>query len=557
MRKICLLLFFLPFAGLIHAQGAFFERNYQTYFYNDLVEMRGAPSGSIYLFQQENNSQGHQSYGIMRIDPDGNRLFTPFFTGTNLDFDFLPIEDGYIVIDYVFECDIIIPRSLARFDFAGTRIWDKYLDVLGEHAKLLPGPGNLFWVFREADVPLLYDQDGNLLESGPNIMPVFKGYKERSNGKLLTFGLTDLNLYNKTLNTVQSIDFGVEIVNVDTLSGGRTVVLTFQNLYILDASFDVIKVITHGLSSYALKDMATDGTQIKVLSGNSEPAIRTYNTDLQLIATQLLPGNDPFLPKFMAVHGDRMVLTGNTLPSNASSNGQVIGVRSMPINQPAYAATADTRVTNVTMPAPPIAYPASNYPGGTIKANDVKVTVRNDGHAALETVSLNAVLSSYNFFCGLIEKPYYQTFSGLNVAPGDSITIEVGSLVGEFVGMSLPTVYPLCFWTTLPNDSLDVNPLNDAACKSFSTVIETKNPEIIYPLAVFPNPTAGDFLLVLPAKTIEATVQLFDLTGRTVLQTSGSGNEISVSAPALSRGLYQVSVRDENGTRYIGKLVVK
>ena len=557
MRKICLLLLFLPFSVLVHAQGAFFERNYQTYFYNDLVEMRGTPSGVLYLFQQENEGQGQQSYGISRVDPDGTKLFTPLFTGTNLDFDFLPIEDGYIVLDYVFECDIIIPRALARFDFAGTRIWDKQMDFGGEHGKLLPGPGNNFWVFREGDVPLLYDLDGNLLESGQSVLPIFKGYKERSNGKLLTYGLTAVNQYNKTLNTVQTIDLGEEIVNVDTLSGDRTVVLTFQNLYILDATFGISTVIPHALSPYSLKDMATDGTQIKVLSGNDSPAVRTYDAGLQLISTQLLPINDPFSPKFLAVHGDRLVLAGYALPSAGAYGRQVIGVRAMPLNQPEYAATADARVTNVTMSGQPVAYPAPDYPGGTLKANDVKVTVKNEGNAVLETVTLNAVLSTYNFFCGLIDKPYYKTFNGLQVAPGDSITFEVGTLVGEFAGTPIPTVYPLCFWTTLPNDSLDINPLNDATCRSFTTIVGTKNPETVYPLAVFPNPAVGDFLIVLPFNPQTATVQLIDLTGRIVLKTSASGYQITVNPAGLARGLYQVSVRDENGTRYLGKVVVE
>jgi hypothetical protein len=557
MRKICLLLLCLLFAGLVHAQSAYFERNYQANFYNDLAEMRSSPSGVLYLFQQENEGQGQQSYGITRIASDGSQIFTPIFSGTKLDFDFLPIEDGYIVIDYVFECDVIIPRSLARFDFTGTRIWDIQLDFLGEHGKLLPGPGDNFWVFREGDVPLLYDLDGNLLESGPSVLPVFKGYKERSNDKLLTYGLTALNQYNKTLNTVQSIDLGEEIVNADTLSDDRTVVLTFQNLYLLGASFDIIKVVAHGLSPYALKDMATDGTRIKVLSGNSSPGVRTYDADLLLTDTQLLPINDPFSPKFMSVHDFRMVLTGNALPSGAASSGQVIGVRAMPLYQPWYAATADARVTNVTMSGQPVAYPAPDYPGGTLKANDVKVTVKNEGNAVLETVTLNAVLSTYNFFCGLIDKPYYKTFNGLQVAPGDSITFEVGTLVGEFAGTPIPTVYPLCFWTTLPNDSLDINPLNDATCKSFNTIVGTKNPETVYPLAVFPNPAAGDFLIQLPLNPTQATVQLIDLTGRAVWQTSGSGFAFSVQVPGLARGIYQVSVRDEQGNRYMGKVAVE
>ncbi|MEI6412539.1 MAG: T9SS type A sorting domain-containing protein [Bacteroidota bacterium] len=556
MRKICLLLLCLLLAGLIHAQSAYFERNYQSFFNNNLIQLRGDATGGVILFEQSDPTLYQVTYGFNRVDSTGVSQFFSFLSGQTQDFDFLPIQDGYIVAYLAFDCDYWLPRMIKRYDFQGNLIWEVPLETQSTYHRLLPGPDSSFWVVNGVELPVRFDLNGNLLGYGSDLLKSMDHYVERSNGKLLTYGPLGVNQYNKSLSTIQSTNLDFEVLKADTLSENRTAVLTSHKLYILDAAFDVIKVIDHNLFGLGIKDMATDGNYIRVLTGNTNPAIRVYDADLQLIATQNLPANDPFRPKFMCIQHNRLILAGNSKPFNQLNNSQVISVRSLPIDQPAYGATTDALVTNIMMQAAPIATHFPGTQGGIIQASDVKVTIQNAGDAVLNSVTLNAVIAYDSYLCGPYETTYKQQFPAVNLLPGDSITLSVGDLTATYASW-VPPVYHLCFWTTLPNDSLDRNTLNDQICKDFTTIVGTKNPETPYPLVVFPNPAAGDFQIVLPVSTTLATVQLFDLTGRAVLKTSASGSGITVNAAGLARGLYQVSVRDEKGNRYIGKVVLE
>lgn len=64
-----------------------------------------------------------------------------------LDSDWLPLADGCMATGYSFECDIILPRHITRFDASGMLQWTKPVEISGPTqvpAKLLPGPDSTF-----------------------------------------------------------------------------------------------------------------------------------------------------------------------------------------------------------------------------------------------------------------------------------------------------------------------------------------------------------------------------------------------------------------------------
>jgi hypothetical protein len=89
-----------------------------------------------------------------------------------------------------------------------------------------------------------------------------------------------------------------------------------------------------------------------------------------------------------------------------------------------------------------------------------------------------------------------------------------------------------------------------------ATITSTKNPEIL-PLTVYPNPTRDAVRVEIPGQLFAPmALQVYDLTGRIVLEQGAyqSGNMLNVSA--LSPGLYVVKGRQgEQG--FSSKLVLQ
>ncbi len=68
-------------------------------------------------------------------------------------------------------------------------------------------------------------------------------------------------------------------------------------------------------------------------------------------------------------------------------------------------------------------------------------------------------------------------------------------------------------------------------------------------LQVFPNPSNGQFKIVLPANVTMETVEVLDLMGKLVYQTAATGHTVTLQLPSqLARGTYLLSVQTDHGT---------
>ena len=82
-------------------------------------------------------------------------------------------------------------------------------------------------------------------------------------------------------------------------------------------------------------------------------------------------------------------------------------------------------------------------------------------------------------------------------------------------------------------------------------------------IELYPNPTNGE----LHIKTVgdefagKVTVSIVDITGKVVYSTTqsifGSNSIIDVNASNISKGIYLVNVRDENGKLAVKKLIIE
>lgn len=551
-QLITLLLFFAVAAP---SSAQYFERSFQTDFYNSLEAMRWGENGELNCITKGGDQSDFQPLFLRHFDDQGNETHFPIASyGMPLDYDWLALQDGYLVTGYFFECDIILPRRYFYFDKSGTLLWEKETDPSEPTAysdiKLLPGPANTFWAFR-GDKPVQYDLDsGDSIGVASLPLPLFDGYVTTAGGNLLTYG-SGLTLYNPALTFFQFGLQGTYVLKADALPDGRFAALTSEKLYLLNSDLGIAKEIDHGIQINAnvRTDLAAGASGIWLLATTEPRQLLHYDTALTLLETKTVPSDAPFQPVLVAADADRVVLAGEEygLPFN-----QVVSLRSTSAANIFFDATPDAALTDVTSVHPPVGYFYPAWYEHEIVFDSVAVTLKNEGGSVLDEVTLNTVLGYYNFICH-VTYTYRQKFTGLNLLPGNSMTLELGE-IEQYGQFNVPATTTLCFWTTLPNDSLDQFRPNNSICKTFNVTVAVSDPKETKPLEIYPNPAMDAALIKVPDEPI-AFARLYDMTGRLLLNTRISGNEWTLQRADLPAGMYQIIIAGENGQVYSGKIV--
>lgn len=113
--------------------------------------------------------------------------------------------------------------------------------------------------------------------------------------------------------------------------------------------------------------------------------------------------------------------------------------------------------------------------------------------------------------------------------------------------------YEICFWTSIPNEKIDVNGSNDLYCETVVfTDIEDKNP--LSSFNVFPNPSQDKFTVeVTSPQNKELQLQLLNTQGQVLYQTNFS-QTLEMDLSSYPIGVYLLKVTD-GFNRYTKKLL--
>jgi hypothetical protein len=536
--------------------GQFFEKNFQVNFYNQALELRTGTGGEVFMTTR-NESQSNLGPVIMHhMDTAGNAVsFWMLTYGEALDYDWLPVDNGFVSTGHFWDCDVFITRRFFRHDLNGFLLWEKeespdipwFLPV--EETKLLPGLNGTFWVCK-GDKPRLYSGGGDPIGTGPLAVPLFSGYIRLPDDVLVTYGTEGLARYSPGLNGVQLGLFGYDILKAVRMPDGRYVVMTQNQLLITDEDFVVEKEIAHGQPD--VKDVAASGNRILLLCSDLPKKILRFDTTLALIETVTIPTEAVFQPSLCAIDGQRLIVAGEEYDPDLA---QVAGVRALPLDTTfSFEGTCDAALTGIQVPKPPKGSGVSDY--HQIVFDSVTVTLKNEGIDTLHNVAINAILGHYNIGCpGLA--PYHQIFYDLNLLPQTSKEIYIGKIV-QFGTFSVPAQTQLCFWTTLPNDSLDLDRTNNRTCQSFNVIVNAPEPPPMVSLQISPNPASDAFTLNWSSDVnARALARLFDAAGRQVIETQVSSGRWTFQRGALPAGLYNLLLTDDKGRVYSGKLVLE
>lgn len=536
--------------------GQFFERNFQYDFYNQVLELRTGAGGELFMTTRNESQTSFKPVIMHRIDTAGNAVsFVMLEIGEALDYDWIPVADGFISTGHFFECDIFIARRFFRHDLSGALLWEKeeYIDVptfpTPEATKLLPGQNGTFWVCK-GDKPRLYSGDGDSIGIGPLAVPLFRGYIRLPDGDLVTYGTEGLARYSPGLNGVQLGLLGYDILKATRMDDGRYVVMTQDRLLLIDEEFTIEKEIMHGQS--LPKDMSAGKGRIVMLNAVIPKEWLVFDTTLTMVNKKIIPADAVFQPSLCAIDGQRLIVAGEEY---GLAPAQVAGVRASPLDTTfSLEGTCDAALTGIQVPKLPI---GKDYPGYyLIFFDSVSVTLKNEGVDTLHNVTINTTLGYDNFICQ-VTYAYYQTFYDLNLPPGASMPIYIGELT-RFGYFSLPAQTQLCFWTTLPNDSLDLDWTNNSTCQSFNIIVDAPEPPPMVSLQISPNPASDAFTLNWSSDVnARALARLFDAAGRQVIETQVSSGQWVFQRGQLPAGLYNLLLTDDKGRVYSGKLVLE
>lgn len=542
MKPFFQVFFLLIFANL-HAQT--WHTAVQPFYKNRIFDVQKDPFGEMLIFLSDNTSSSFLPLGIVRIDSLGKtQTIYVNSPGQPMQPYLLPFEGGYFITDFFFECDILTSRWIARYDTAGKALWANYLDGSLDPdmlpASLFPGVNNSFWLFRTGKPPLNFDSNGELIQTGTVVFPVFRGIAGKLPFGWLTYGEKGLAAYSPTLQTtIQALSY-TDILDAEILPGGNVLALTKKALYKLNAFLAPLDSVKSPANFNAFRLAVTGGSQVKII-GENGTKLAVLDTSLSSVNVLLPPNNQP-VPTWVFGTSQHWMMIGSDRTNIPQLPEQAIGITA---NQPQEfdffdengpdSGVEGIRVDTILL------YPSNFSPTFGMNIPSIEVTVKNFGKDTLKQVRINGYLGSFNYICNEVYANSTK-FDDLNIAPGDTATFELGPLYNY--GFGAPQTFEICLWTSTPNDSLDARHSNDSYCQTFPVTVSSSQPQVV-PVAVFPNPATE--LCTLSWGEGNADITLINAAGQIIYEAQGAYGQFSLLKGQWPVGVYWVVIKTDDG----------
>lgn len=195
---------------------------------------------------------------------------------------------------------------------------------------------------------------------------------------------------------------------------------------------------------------------------------------------------------------------------------------------------------------------------------NVAATIKITGNTVLQKVVLNCSAPLGYYICNA---PYLaKTFTGLNLLPGDSLTLNLGIYYDNNVQIwianaNLPYIRSnFCVWPSAPNDSWSHSTFpehcQDLEISAITGVGLNTEQSLNSPMELFPNPCSDFVQIKTPVNFTVENIQLINMQGNTVLEdNSAHASMIRISTSSLANGMYSLQLSD--GQNILRKRIVK
>lgn len=168
------------------------------------------------------------------------------------------------------------------------------------------------------------------------------------------------------------------------------------------------------------------------------------------------------------------------------------------------------------------------------------VEVTNFGIETVQSVAINfRYRRCPNPFHQATRRYFEWTFSDLNLAPNESVILELGEILMERYPLQQDP--NLCFWTSVPNQKMDINHDNDEFCRPYLISDTDEESTLTELIEIFPNPVANTLFLKLKQPlTTPATLIIYNGLSQkiTTLDIEKGITEIPINVEAFPSGVY-------------------
>lgn len=555
-----ILLFSIFYSFTTFSQGLIGEIGFNDD-YNQYSRGIVAVDDYSYLAKRTHHSSFFTSCELVKMDTNQNviwsRTIAPIFAESYDILEIIALENGGVAIlglgvptcDFAADCF----NFIQKFDENGNSIWYRLWPSENCYVQYLEGltesvDNQLFVNYYTSSTSKIYELNpsGALADSTTIEHSELAGITPLTDSNIVTFKEDSLFRYDTGGNTINTLIFsspikGFELFN-DTLF-----VLSQNELTLLDTNFSVLLATpVVGYTNYS--NLKVDSSFIRFISHTSyNESIVTTNHDAQFVSVTIIstpvydtPFKD-FSNNHLSLDIDFSLMTYTAIRHLDYSIGSSINYG---VNW------TDIGVIGIE-PTLVSAVPSQFTQGVYSISLSANALVKNFGTKTLTDCRISHKISEYAI-CN--HNVYTQHFSGLNLAPGDSVWIPLGQIHYE-TNLFPPVISRnICVYTSHPNYKTDLIVPNDQYCKNIIFGYAGVGEEIIEEVKVYPNP-ATDFLIIDVQQVEDVNFVVTDLQGKQVL--SGSLEMNRIETQMLSQGLYLLELSNKDDTFWIKKSFMK
>lgn len=514
-----------------------------------------------YLVRNQNYSSFFTGCFIDKIDTTGNIIWSfdvfPVFAEVYDAQRIIISENGEIYISGygVPTCDVGMDcfSFIQKIDANGITEWTSFfptyycysIEITGLTLNSSQNPIFNYVDYTGSHVLELNADNGEILETLDISPEQIEGFSESSNYQLIGFKQDSLYGFDTNGNVISEIYFNTNISNVIERNDSL-LVLTSDSIYWFNNNLELL--LGTSVSDYAnYSNLKIINGEIKIISSNLEGIdLLTLNNQFDLLDfININVGLSEINYKdFSQSH----LSIGDNFPLTMFTSIRYIDY-SLQSNHNEIVNTTDIGIVDI-IENDVLVVPESETSDVYTINHDISVLIKNFGPNDLNNCRINRFISWW--ICSPIF--YTQTFYNLNLAPNDSIWINLGWISEMAANYPSDTaIVNFCAYTSHPNYVTDLNISNDEDCKDFLVVLVGVEEQEDLSFKLFPNPT-NNFVTIESIYKTGLYYSVYNTYG--VFISKGITINKMIDLSSLSPGLYFINLSMDNKNFIIKKVFV-
>ena len=457
------------------------------------------------------------------------------------------LDKALVFIGYSWPCDVLSFKNyIVKLDTNGVEQFNAYLptvDVWPKHPLDFTQHSDSSFYLVSDSILFHVSKTGQFLSRINTGMTGIRTIESLSNGNLLIAGqinatdkLVELTTGNVIVNQQTLLE---PIQNIKIASSGKIYGLTLsQNIRTYQSNLSALLCSSLTLGPQILihaMDVRSDSVFVAgINSNNNELYYAVLSQSLQSVY-QTQAAYRFIVPKGITINSKNRVSVISNCSSSTYTWVPFTSLYNFPITG-GFSSKLDIGVSNVALSSHTL------YSGSAKVIFDV--TVKNYSNDTIKGFKLNRYVMQS--MCNHMKfNNYYATV----ILPYDSVTVSTYPMLQPLPSPTLSA----CFFTSIPNQSNDIETLNDDYCTTLGFYVGVDENSRFKKCAIFPNPFSEHFTVQSDDDMKE--LELFNALGLSIKKIFIESKTIEIDTEDLPNGIYFLRVETEKGL--VVKKVIK